>query len=447
MLKKYQPVLVSILLSFAAVSTTVFAEQKKLASSNTAANEPSSKPEYWGIALTVRSAEIPYSTSQGTVSDVVPLLFYKKGRFFWRGIDAGYSFADYQHWSLSFLGRQRFFDIPAEFQNKTRGTGADVGLRYRYNIKENLTADFEIMDDLNSRRYVDARATYTIDHASWKLIPYIQLRYKTKKFNDFYYGLETESSASDFDLTVGGTVRYHVISNFYLLSRVAITQFGTKTKNISTVDSSISSELYAGIAFFNNVTTPTLRYLKSKPYIRVAHGTATPSSLGEILKFQENSDPLQNKMISIFYGIPISDNLFGLAIPLYFTPGYVHHQKSAVQQSIFSEYVIAIKGFYTVKIPFKLRFGLAEGLSFASKITYIEQTEMDKNNYRASKLLNYLDVSIDVELGDVFNSKALKNLWAGYSIHHRSGIFETSSAFGRIKGGSNYTSFFLQYHW
>jgi outer membrane protein len=60
--------------------------------------------------------------------------------------------------------------------------------------------------------------------------------------------------------------------------------------------------------------------------------------------------------------------------------------------------------------------------------------------------MNYWDFSVDIELGDLFNSKSLHNWWAGYSLHHRSAIFEKSSAFGRIKGGSNYNTLYVQYH-
>jgi outer membrane protein len=49
-------------------------------------------------------------------------------------------------------------------------------------------------------------------------------------------------------------------------------------------------------------------------------------------------------------------------------------------------------------------------------------------------------------MGDIFRAESIKGLWLGYSIHHRSGIFTTSSAFGRIKGGSNYQTVYLQYH-
>ncbi len=110
------------------------------------------------------------------------------------------------------------------------------------------------------------------------------------------------------------------------------------------------------------------------------------------------------------------------------------------------EYVLAIKAYYTFKLPWRLRFGLAEGLSYVSRVPYVEQSEMDRKGYRASRLLNYLDFSLDINLGDIFNSSSMKTAWLGYSIHHRSGIFESSSAFGRIRGGSNYNTVYLQWH-
>jgi outer membrane protein len=71
---------------------------------------------------------------------------------------------------------------------------------------------------------------------------------------------------------------------------------------------------------------------------------------------------------------------------------------------------------------------------------------LEEKGYKPSKLLNYLDFSLDLHLGDIFGEK-LDELWLGYSIHHRSAIFESSSRFGRIKGGSNYNSVYLQWHY
>lgn len=89
---------------------------------------------------------------------------------------------------------------------------------------------------------------------------------------------------------------------------------------------------------------------------------------------------------------------------------------------------------------------MAEGISYVNEVTYIEQTEMDEKGYRSSNLLNYLDFTLDLHLGDIFGEK-LDDLWLGYSIHHRSAIFESSSRFGRIKGWSNYNSVYLQWHY
>lgn len=79
-------------------------------------------------------------------------------------------------------------------------------------------------------------------------------------------------------------------------------------------------------------------------------------------------------------------------------------------------------------------------------ITNIEQREMDLKRYRSSNLFKYIDFFVDCNISDVFGAKALRGIWLGYSLPHRSAIFETSSAFGRIKGGSNYSTLYLQYH-
>jgi len=71
---------------------------------------------------------------------------------------------------------------------------------------------------------------------------------------------------------------------------------------------------------------------------------------------------------------------------------------------------------------------------------------MERKGYRPSNLLNYLDFTLDFNLGDIFGGQLLDELWLGYGIHHRSAIFEKAQQFGRIRGGSNYQTFYLQYH-
>jgi outer membrane protein len=163
-------------------------------------------------------------------------------------------------------------------------------------------------------------------------------------------------------------------------------------------------------------------------------------------------------MVSIFYGHPVADSLFGVeAIDVYLTPGLVYHRPAdpytdpdngiTYDQQPTTEYLLALKLFWNFKVPIDWRLGVAEGLSYAREITNLEQREMDNKGFRASKLMNYIDISIDFSVGNLLGVSKLRNMWFGYSLHHRSSIFENSSAFGRIKGGSNYNTLYIQYHW
>jgi outer membrane protein len=190
---------------------------------------------------------------------------------------------------------------------------------------------------------------------------------------------------------------------------------------------------FFGVGFFNDKKNP-VDTLASKPYIRLAHGWGTESNLSEILSGNTEKDPYNNQLTSVFFGVPLADELFTLPIATYLTPGIAHHLASDVQDRS-TEWVLAVKFYYTIKWPTPWRLGFAEGLSYVDRIPYLEAKDMQEKGYRPSQLLNFLDFSVDMDLGHLFRVGWMEDLWLGYSIHHRSGIFSTSSAFGRISGG------------
>ena len=51
--------------------------------------------------------------------------------------------------------------------------------------------------------------------------------------------------------------------------------------------------------------------------------------------------------------------------------------------------------------------GRAEGLSYLDRIPYLEEKDMQEKGYRPSQLLNYLDFSIDLSLGDAEDPRPL----------------------------------------
>ena len=402
-------------------------------------------PEKWGIAMGIRSARIPFDANKSVVNDVIPLIFYDNGRLFIDGLEAGYRLFQGKNWQLSPFARYRFFDIPKEFQNDIREDGLDLGGQFTYYFSDWFHTDFEVLSDQNGRIHANLTPSFEFERGDWDFRPYVRFRWKSAEFNNRYYGLERETPGSAIDVLLSTEIRYHVYRNLYLLGMASLRIFDSDTRDVSFVKRSTQGTAFLGIGFFDDKKRP-IDTLDSKPYVRLAHGWGTTSNLGEILTGNTESDPYNNQMTSIFFGVPLADELFTIPISTYLTPGLVLHHSSEVQDSS-AEYVLAVKFYYTFKWPTHWRFGFAEGISYAQKVPYLEEKDVQSKGYRPSQLLNYLDFSLDLSLGHLFRVKGMEELWLGYSIHHRSGIFSTSSAFGRISGGSNYNSIYLQYHW
>ena len=440
------------------------------------------EPNDWGIAAGFRNASIPFAAAEDQVSDFIPLMFYDGDRFFIRGLTGGVKLFKHDDWQFNVIGRYRYFDIPAEYQNLVRGDGTDVGVQAKYLWNENLESNIELMTDDDGRYYAAFDARYKWESGNWEIFPYATLRWKGAKFNNRYFGLDGFVDPNDLpnridnkigsavDLTVGGELRYHVASNLYLLGRAQFTSLDSKTRDSASIADGTYSEYYLGFGFFSDKTKPRRGSLALRPYWRIAYGWASPSNIGEILRLNAESDPQENRMTSIFYGHPIADDLFGLQdLDLYFTTGLVYHLASdpysvtlepgeginigdtpltrTYDSQPTPEYILGIKAYYSFHWPFLWRLGFAEGLSYIRDVSNLEQREMDEKGYRASNLMNYLDFTLDADLGPWLLKDPDRSLFLGIGVHHRSSIFEQSSSFGRIKGGSNYPSVYLQYSW
>lgn len=408
----------------------------------TEANPPEAN---WGIAVTVRTASIAYDTIDDSVSSFVPMLFFDGEHFFLDGLGGGVKVWQGDTFRFDLFGRMRFVDIPEDFQNEIQADTIDLGTRLKYTPFEHFETDLEILSDDHSRMHGNLRVKYVYQQERLELTPYANLRYTSSDYNSYYYGLGMEDLGSGAELTLGLTTRYHMYRNLYAIGRVQTTILGDEAKDASFVNSDSVEEIYLGIGFFNEPEREKKPELSISPYLRIAHGWATPSNIGEIISGETESDPYNNQLTSIFYGYPLTDELFGFPLAVYLTPGFLWHWESDVQDSI-EEFVVAIKAYYTFTWPIKWRFGAAEGVSYVSDIPFVEASEMERKGYEPSNLMNYLDFSIDVDLGDLFKSKTLANWYLGYSIHHRSAIFESAAQFGRISGGSNFNTVYLQYH-
>lgn len=411
-------------------------------------NAPFFSQPHWGIGVVFRNTNIPYNTHLEASDDerttsFIPLFYYQGKHFYLDGTEFGFRMHFTSALSTAVFTRLRMADVPEVDQNHCQRDAYDPGIQVRYDISKTAHADMEIMCDRDGKGYANLSYKETFYGNDFDITPFATVTYKTSGFNTKYYGFDMQHLNGGYDLATGADVWYHLVSNLYLYGKAQIKLLDSAVTKSRFVSANAQDEYWLGFAFMDRKQHTQRMHLKSKPYLRLAYGFATRADLGEIVTGGTVTDPHHNHMFSLFYGYPVSDTLFSLPMPVYITPGVVWHQSSDVQENIY-ECVLAFKTYYTLPLPWRIRFGIAEGISYSSKITYIESSDIP-NDEQSSKLLNHLGFSVDFNLADIFGKK-LEGLWLGYDIHHRSAVFKSASQFGRFKGGSNYNTVYLQYH-
>ena len=139
-------------------------------------------------------------------------------------------------------------------------------------------------------------------------------------------------------------------------------------------------------------------------------------------------------------GKPFLQNVNGWPLDFVGYAGLTHHndrglQANGVQLDLF------MKAFYS-GFPWndrvKTRLGMGVGVSLAQRAPYIEASSQAASGKPVSRILNYLDPTLDISLGDLVGLPALKETFIGVGGSHRSGIFGSSHLLGNVNGGSNY---------
>jgi outer membrane protein len=139
-------------------------------------------------------------------------------------------------------------------------------------------------------------------------------------------------------------------------------------------------------------------------------------------------------------GRPFIERLNGWSLDLAGFLGLIRHNEQGFQPD-FWQINAYIKGYY-YGFPWdarlRTRLGLGVGLSFANRIPLSEQRDLAQRGRSTSKLLQTLDPTFDMNVGDLLGARNLRTTYAGVGVSHRSGIFGSSELLGNVNGGSNY---------
>jgi outer membrane protein len=176
--------------------------------------------------------------------------------------------------------------------------------------------------------------------------------------------------------------------------------------------------------------------------VKVLYGKSTDCDLAGVMQFRCSSVNTldQTRIAALELGRPFIEKLNGWPIDFVGYIAALRHNERGLQADVW-QFNAYMKGYY-YGFPWskfvRTRLGFGAGISYAEHIPLVELRSQASRGRSSSRVLNYLDPSLDISLGDIFGVKALHETYLGVGVSHRSGIFGSSRLLGNVNGGSNY---------
>ena len=169
--------------------------------------------------------------------------------------------------------------------------------------------------------------------------------------------------------------------------------------------------------------------------LRIGVGYSDFNTLGNILMLDFQPYEGHTHVVNLDGGWRFVENMKGLPLDWYLKGGLSYFNEKNLQED-FLEATLYVKVYYKWDLgEERIRIGLGDGLSWASAIPIVEIEDAQGEHDKVSKFLNYLDISVDFDLGRLTGVNDLNDLYIGFTIKHRSGVF---GLFSGVHGGSNY---------
>ena len=460
------------------IACSLMTSPLSLAFSNNYNIDPEDRSGNWSIGFIFNWQESPYA-GEDYRSDFMPQFIYTGEKLYFDTTELGWHAWDTDQWQLDlythyFIGgyndhtffsdtgevrdeddplkgmeRKNAFEAGAELTRKT-----DWG-RWSVDINHDI-------DGVHNGGGARLGWSKTWQEGNWQLEPWAKLNWYSAEKSDYYFGV-TEAEALDdrpayrlsdtTSMSAGAAVRYTAWKQHHFSFNLGYTHFNDAINDSPIVvdndvfNTSISYRYElndlaynpdGGYNFFTNNPNPWS--------LRLAYGCATDSSFNKIVRFDINCDGDGTHLASVFASRQLSKTLFTLPIEAWITTGVARRFEEPHQDN-FWEGVLAFTAIFR-QFPWSehvdTRLGLAEGLSYAGSVPNNEVVKAEEKDRRTSHLLNYLDYSIDVSIGDIFKIKKAEHCYFGFSVHHRSGIFGSANLYGNVYGGSNMNTLYIE---
>ncbi len=398
-------------------------------------------------------------------NDLVPLYVYEGKRVFLEAYRIGLKLQETSSQRLDVFLGYRFegfpYDrIPASLTGMAnRGPGVDLGVSYRYQGEWGTVFGEMLHDAAGGSNGTEMRIGYRHEWSLGKLLlrPQIAYSIRNANLNNFYYGVRpSEATATRPAYMPGGGINsefgvaasYRLSERWRLLGGVSATRWSQVVRNSPIVDNRLQLAGLVGIAYDfspGHDAWPDRRPL----IVKASYGKATDCDLAKVmlLKCFSTNTIDQTRIQSLELGRPFIERLNGWPLDFVGYVGLLRHDERGLQKNPW-QVSAYMKGYY-YGFPWservRTRLGFGAGISYAERVPFVEMRDQLARGRNSSRLLNYLDPSIDFSVGDLIGVKSMHDTFIGIGVSHRSGIFGTSRLLGNVNGGSNYIYSYLEW--
>jgi outer membrane protein len=417
-----------------------------------------------GLGVALRMERSLY-VGAGRRNDLLPLYLYEGKHLYLHANRIGLHLdASPRHRFDVFLANRfegfPYDRVPASLAGMAeRQPGLDLGVSYEYRGSWGA-AYAELLRDANSASHgAELRLGYRYEWRSgrFSLRPHALLSLRDAKLNNYYYGVRPGEAAplrpayepgAGVNLQLGLYGAYGLSERWRLLAGVSATRWSQGVRSSPIVDGRTETVLTLGLMYDfspEHKAWPEQRPLR----VKLGAGRATDCNVAKVVRLVCTSMQTQDqtRIVSAEIGRPFIEGLHGWPLDFVGYVGLVRHDERSAQPD-FWQLNAYMKGLW-YGFPWRnrvmTRIGLGVGLSYAHGTSMLELRDQQRNGRSTSRLLSYLDPTIDVSVGDLLGLRSMKNTFAGLGVSHRSGIFGSSRLLGNVSGGSNYIYSYLEW--
>ena len=417
-----------------------------------------------GVGFTWRFEPSPYRGSDRD-SELLPQFRYDSRYFYLQSDRIGLKLESPDARYELFL-RRRFEGFASDRVPESmvgmakRSGGDDLGIAARYRLGAGAVYG-ELMQDVSEEsRGRELRLGYRYEgwwsgRLRWR--PYATFAWRDSKLNNYYYGVRPEEATAErpayeansgLNLELGALAAYRLTEGWQVLAGAGVTRWSSGVRGSPVVEDGYQPHAMLGLMY--GLKPDQASEWDRRPLIlRLGYGQSSDCDLLPILEWQCTSVNTQDdtSIVALDVGQILVRRINGWPLDLAGFIGFLKHEERGLQPD-FWQINAYLKPYYYFgpwwRERLRTRFGFGAGISYASRIPFGEQRDQALRNRDTSKLLLYLDPTIDINLGDLLRARELRETYVGIGASHRSGIFAASRLFNSVSGGSNYIYAFIE---